>query len=106
MADLAPQFETRDRTGSTTTFANTVVGTTLVLLPTVASNSISSVVVRNLGSREVKITIDNGVTFIRVQKRSEISLDIRNNIQQIGLITDIGLTLVEGFIHLEDSTAS
>jgi hypothetical protein len=82
MAHQAPDFETKDVYGKTQHFSGSV-GTSSLLVPAVAGNKISSILIKNPASNGVNdilsVAFDGGTTYITLKRGEFAAWSPKNN---------------------------
>jgi hypothetical protein len=82
MAHQAPDFETKDVYGKTQHFAGSV-GLSSVLVPAVAGNKISSILVKNPSingtTAIISVAFDGGTTYLTLKRGEFASWSPKNN---------------------------
>lgn len=104
MADVLPQFENKDLVGSTTQFVGTV-GTTAILVPTVATFAISECLVRcpnqSPNTRRLLYSFDGGVNFGTLSPGEFIGWSLKGSPLQIQIKGNVAGVLYEVLVNRE-----
>lgn len=106
MSDLAPQFESVDRLGTSVPYTSTV-GTSAVSIPSSDGNAISEFTVynpqTNPKSAILYISIDNGTTYRQIPWGSEWGWGVKGQVKHIKLKASAASTAYEAVINFEET---
>jgi hypothetical protein len=104
MVDLAPEFESRDNFGTTSSFVSTV-GTTAINVPGAASGRISEFYIHNPASNSastiIQFSIDGGTNYHSLPWNSAITWTPKGNVTQIKIKANAASKNYEALLNIE-----
>jgi len=100
MVDVLTGFEIRDKRGTTEHFSGTAT-TTPQTIPAVAGFELQTVMIDNLGNKDIYVSFDGGTNFKTVVKWGSLVKTIKGNVKQFQVKTISGTSDFDGIMDRE-----